>query len=103
MKEPRMSIFRRACHCLLIALGVATLVSIGTVKATDLNPAAILIKLPDQIPWVDDGSGASRVTLRGDLTKPGPYIALLRWHAHNMSRPHYHPNDRFIMVISGTW
>jgi hypothetical protein len=31
---------------------------------------------------------------RGSLTK---------WHPHNMSRPHFHPNDRYITVISGTW
>jgi len=27
----------------------------------------------------------------------------VKWHAHHMSHPHFHPNDRFITVISGTW
>jgi hypothetical protein len=98
-----MSIYRGACHCLLIAVGVAALVSIGTVKATDLNPAAILIKLPTQLTWEETPDGAFRTVVRGDVTKPGPYIALQRWPAHHMSHPHYHPNDRFITVISGTW
>src|SRR5204862_318163 len=26
-----------------------------------------------------------------------------RWLPGNMSRPHFHPNDRFFVVISGTW
>jgi hypothetical protein len=28
---------------------------------------------------------------------------LVKWLPHNMSRPHWHPHDRFITVISGTW
>jgi quercetin dioxygenase-like cupin family protein len=39
----------------------------------------------------------------GDPAKPGPYIVLVKWHPGHMSRPHFHPNDRFITVISGTW
>ena len=93
-------IFRRTW---MLALGIVTVVSLGTVKATDLNPAALIYKLPNQITWVDDPSGASRAVVRGDLAKPGQYIVLVKWSAHHMSRPHFHPNDRFITVISGTW
>lgn len=28
---------------------------------------------------------------------------MVRWLPGNMSRPHSHPNDRFITVLSGTW
>jgi oxalate decarboxylase/phosphoglucose isomerase-like protein (cupin superfamily) len=28
---------------------------------------------------------------------------LLQWLPGKMSRPHFHPNDRFFIVISGTW
>jgi hypothetical protein len=52
---------------------------------------------------VDEPSGASQAVLRGDLSKPGQYIELVKWHAHHMSHPHFHPNDRFILVLSGTW
>src|SRR5260370_8291171 len=41
--------------------------------------------------------------MRGDPDKPGPYIVLIKWGPHQMSRPHFHPNDRFITVLSGTW
>jgi hypothetical protein len=87
----------------LLVFAVATIISLSTVKATDLNPAAISITLPNQIPWVDEPSGASQAVVRGDLSKPGPYIELVKWHAHHMSHPHFHPNDRFILVLSGTW
>ena len=36
-------------------------------------------------------------------TKPGLYITRNKWKAGNMSRPHFHPNDRLIVVLSGTW
>jgi hypothetical protein len=98
-----MSIMRRRIQRWLFGLMIATVVSLGSVKATDLNPAAISIKLPKDIVWVEDPSGIARATLRGDPTTTGQYIVLARWHAHHMSRPHYHPNDRFITVISGTW
>jgi len=96
----RFAIFRRYR---MLALGIATVVSLGSVKATDLNPAALIYQLPNQIKWVDTPNGASQAVVRGDLSKPGPYIELVIWHAHHMSRPHFHPNDRFINVISGTW
>jgi len=41
--------------------------------------------------------------LFGDPSKPGPYVARIKWLPGNMSRPHFHPNDRFFAVISGTW
>jgi hypothetical protein len=98
-----MRSFKKFSRYWTLALGVATVVSLGTVKANDLNPAALIYKLPDQIHWVDEPSGVSQAVLHGDLSKPGLYIVLVKWHAHHMSHPHFHPNDRFITVISGTW
>ncbi len=86
-----------------VALVIAIAVSLGSAKVTGLNPAAIAYKLPDQITWTDEPIGAKIAVLQGDPSKPGPYIVLVRWPAHHMSRPHWHPNDRFITVISGTW
>lgn len=69
----------------------------------NLNPAAIAYTLPSQLKWVTQPNGAINAVLRGDPSKPGPYIVLTKWTAHHMSRPHYHPNDRFVVVLSGTW
>ena len=75
----------------------------GAARSAELNPAAVVFKLPDQIAWKVNPSGADNAVLYGDPTKPGLYIVLVRWHAGHMSHPHFHPNDRFITVISGTW
>ena len=69
----------------------------------DLNPAALVYKLPEQIAWKDALPGAKQAVLQGDPSKPGLYIVLIKWSPHAMSHPHFHPNDRFITVISGTW
>lgn len=70
--------------------------------AAEPDSAVMSYELPDQIDWVD-GAGASQAVLVGDPSKPGLYVVLVKWHPGHMSRPHFHPNDRFITVISGTW
>ncbi len=70
-----------------------------------LNPKAVeFIKAAD-IKWVRNAAGTQETaTLFGDPTKPGMWhVQRLRWLPGNMSRPHFHPNDRFFVVIEGTW
>jgi hypothetical protein len=87
----------------MLAAVIATAVLLAPAKAADLNPAALIYKLPSQMDWHHEPSGAETVVLQGDPTKPGLYIMLVKWTAHRMSHPHFHPNDRFITVLSGTW
>jgi hypothetical protein len=86
-----------------LALVVAMLIGFGAVRvAADLDPKAINIQLPKDIKWVR-GNGAETAVLVGDPSKPGLYVMLQKWLPHNNSHPHFHPNDRFITVLSGTW
>jgi hypothetical protein len=68
----------------------------------DLDPKAITITLPNDIKWRKTAA-AETATLYGDPSKPGYYVVLQKWLPHNNSRPHFHPNDRYIQVLSGTW
>ncbi len=87
---------------LLGALVVSAFAWVGSVKAGDLNPAAISIKLPKDIPWVENAkSGSANAVLVGDPAKPGFYAVMTKWHGGHMSRPHFHPNDRYITVSVG--
>lgn len=74
-----------------------------SVLAGTLDPKAIAYKLPDQIQWKETASGSQEAVLLGDPSKTGLYIILVKWLPHRMSHPHYHPNDRFAMVIKGPW
>ena len=78
---------------------------LGASSAAELNPAAVIYKLPDQIPWGPvNASGAQTAVVVGDPTKPGFYMVYNRWTKGNhFSRPHFHPNDRYIVVLQGTW
>jgi quercetin dioxygenase-like cupin family protein len=85
------------------ALALSVLMS-ARVGAVELNPAAVAYKLPEQIDWKDGASpGVRNAVLAGDPSKPGLYVVLTKWLPGHMSRPHHHPNDRFITVLSGTW
>jgi hypothetical protein len=75
----------------------------GTAQAADLNPAAIAYTLPDKIEWKQTSAGSQQAILAGDPSKPGLYVVMNKWLPNNMSRPHFHPNDRFIQVLKGTW
>jgi hypothetical protein len=88
-----------------LASGIALmLLSPAGTGATELDPAAVVFKMPDQIQWKENTTaGNANAVLYGDPSKPGLYIVLVKWHAGHMSHPHFHPNDRFITVISGTW
>lgn len=84
-----------------VALGASSASAI----AAELNPAALAFKLPDQIPWSKpDARGSQNAVLVGDPSKPGFYAVMTKWTKGNhFSRPHFHPNDRFITVLKGTW
>jgi hypothetical protein len=87
----------------MIAAGLA-LGAAGAASAVELDPKVVAFKLPDQIAWVENARAGNRTAvLQGDPTKSGPYAMLLTWLLGNMSRPHFHPNDRFITVVKGTW
>lgn len=77
---------------------------LSAIAAAELNPKALSFKLPDQIPWKRNAEGtAENAVLAGDPSKPGLYVVMNKWLPGNMSRPHWHPNDRFITVLKGTW
>src|SRR6185312_11100708 len=105
-KRIRRTTMRTSHNLLMLAfsgLALAFSFVLASPTAADLNPSALAYTLPKDIPWVDQGNGSVRAVLAGNPDKSGMYVLLYRWKAHNMSRPHFHPNDRFITVISGTW
>lgn len=41
--------------------------------------------------------------LYGDPSKPGPYSVIYKWWPGHFSKPHFHNNERWAYIISGTW
>lgn len=92
---------------LIIGQGPATNIEVPeTGPSTALDPTAVSYTLPEQIKWRDpENKGPNNgANLYGDPSKRGFYVNLTRWNkGNNFSRPHFHPNDRFITVLKGTW
>src|ERR1700704_3679304 len=89
---------------LLMAVSAAAMFSFfGLVNAAEPDPKVMKYTLPANIKWTTSASGNSTAILAGDPSKPGLYVVLTKWSPGHMSRPHFHPNDRFVHVVSGTW
>ena len=96
----RLITMRRAIRLALVTM---FFIGLGSVRAADLDPKAISIQLPKDIKWVATAGGSEQAIVVGDPSKAGLYIVLTKWLPHKNSRPHSHPNDRYITVIKGTW
>ena len=91
-------------------LAVAPCLLIGSALGGAADPSATssadFVRLtPEQIHWQDipDGHGAQLATIAGDPSGTGLYVQRVRFPPHLMDRPHWHPHDRHVTVIKGTW
>jgi hypothetical protein len=98
-----MNATHRFWRYLAMPISFAGMLSVSS--AAELNPAAVIYKLPDQIQWsAADARGVQTAVVVGDPGKPGFYAVFTRWlKGNHFSRPHFHPNDRYITVLQGTW
>jgi len=94
----------RLLRTVLMAASAASMFGLfGLVSAAEPDPKVMKVSLPENIKWSTSASGNSTAVLYGDPSKPGMYIVLTKWSPGHMSRPHFHPNDRYIVVLQGTW
>ena len=96
----RQTSFQRICFALLVSS-----LTVATTYAAEPDPAVLSYKQPADLKWTDNTAypGLKSAVLCGDPEKPGPYAVRNHFPAGTMTRPHFHPNDRFIIVVSGTW
>jgi quercetin dioxygenase-like cupin family protein len=89
---------------LTLSLAAVALPGLAT-DASPGNQAAFVRLAPEEIHWqeVPDSHGAQIATLAGDPSGPGLYVQRVRFPPHVMDRPHWHPGDRYVTVIRGTW
>lgn len=80
---------------ILFAAVVMIVVGASPSFAADIDRSVADFKTPADIKWVRNAAGTNESAVPfGDPSKPGPYVTRLRWLPGNMSRPHFHPNDR---------
>jgi quercetin dioxygenase-like cupin family protein len=86
-----------------LALAVPVLAAVAAAPPVQLDPTIREFKLPADIPWRQGENGAASALLYGDPSKPGLYVQLLKRGPNQWSKPHSHPNDRYITVLEGTF
>jgi hypothetical protein len=78
---------------------------VTTVLSAEPDPTVLSYQQPKDFKWKEsaDYPGLKTAILYGDPSKPGPYAVANEFQPGRMTRPHFHPNDRYIVVVSGTW
>ncbi len=88
----------------LILLLAAVFVPATLLRADSDGSGFIRIQ-PEDIEWKDAPgyNGVKMAVIAGDPSKPGVYVVRVKFPPGLMSRPHFHPDDRYAIVIKGTW
>ena len=86
----------------LVALA-AVLGSVTVAQAAELDPKAVQIKTPDQFKWRNPSMQApNNAVLLGDARESGGlYVHINSFVPGNFGEAHYHPNDRYVLVVDG--
>jgi quercetin dioxygenase-like cupin family protein len=92
---------------LRLFVGTVVLVCAGAIAAVAQQSSSALVdaqhkRLQPEQAEAAFGSGVQMVVY-GDPAKPGLYAIRRRFKPGEMTRPHYHDQDRLVTVIKGTW
>jgi quercetin dioxygenase-like cupin family protein len=88
----------------LTALAAAAILFAVDARA-DKDKAGFVRITPDEVKWMDRPGydGVKFAVIQGDPSKPGLYVVRAKFSPGAMTRPHWHPEDRYVTVLSGTW
>ena len=79
----------------------------GTVSLPTGYPERPFVRVNfDKLTWrATEGNtlGVETAVLEGDPSKAGYYYPINHFPKGVMSRPHYHPDERYVIVLRGTW
>ncbi len=94
-----MSIYFSVVFALSIMLGGAIPVNAATEAET------ITITQTDKLEWRDYPGlpGVKFVVIAGNPREAGIYVIRAKFAPHTMSKPHWHPEARYVTVLKGTW
>ena len=86
----------------LVALA-AVLGSLTATPAAELDPKAVQIKTPDQFKWRNPSmQPPNNAVLLGDPVQAGSlFVHINSFVPGNFGEAHYHPNDRYVLVVDG--
>ena len=83
----------------------AALILFTASAGADKDKAGFVRVTPEEVKWMDRPGydGVKFAVIQGDPSKPGVYVIRAKFSPGAMTRPHWHPEDRFVTVLQGTW
>jgi hypothetical protein len=86
-----------------LAVVAAAIGFASAAHSAELDPAAVLLKTPDQFKWRNPNMQApNNAVVLGEPTKArGLYVHINSFVPGRFGEAHYHPAERYIMVIQG--
>src|SRR4029450_1548404 len=91
--------------CLALALGLSVVLGIANVADADQDAETISVLQTEKMEWKDYPGlpGVKFVARAGNPSQAGLYVIRAKFAPHTMSRPHWHPEARYVTVLKGTW
>lgn len=89
----------------MVAVAGAAALWTAPVSYAERDEAGFVRIAPEEIEWKElpGYGGLKYAVIEGDPSKEGIYVVRVKFPPGLMTRPHYHPEDRHAIVISGTW
>ena len=92
---------------LLASLAASLPMALLSSAAAAPNPAMTIVKSPGELVWNKSPGypdrSVERAALWSNISEPGLYYTLVKWYPGYMSAPHWYEEDRYCVVVSGTW
>jgi quercetin dioxygenase-like cupin family protein len=84
---------------------VLLLAAVPLLADADPDPAVMSLTREADIKWTENSAvpGLRSAVLYGHPPKPGAYVIRVRFPPGTFSPPHFHPEERQIVVLKGTW
>ena len=83
----------------MLLASVIVAVSMPAFGEATIDPTRAIGLTPDKIVWTKGVNNDTAWPI-GDPKKPGACLELIKWHPTHFSRPHYHSNARYAVVIA---
>lgn len=88
-----------------LALGLSLLFTSANAATAGEDADTIAIIQTDNMEWKDYPGlpGVKFTVLAGNPSQPELYVIRAKFAPRTMSRPHWHPEARYVTVLQGTW
>jgi len=87
-------------HTLLKSLGILAVLT-ASLSAQSSAPPFVRVT-PDELKWTKSANGVETAVVIGDPSKPGLYAIRLKFPSGLKLQPHFHPEPRIAVVLTGS-